>query len=149
MLQMLSRVPRRKAERLPNLKEVSYECEERVVIGMEAECEDVGLSLVQVLKYGDVKNFRRDSLPSSDASSDMRFEDYDCWCCTSGGCYRNHYYESYGYDQDPEIERHNVVLAEAANSYSEHVSTDGELTQVFEDIEDFELRIQKAGDLAS
>ena len=147
MQQMLSRLPRRKADRLPKLKEVSYECEELLVIGMEAECEAVGLKLIQVLKYGDFKNIRRDSLPSSEASSDMRFEDYDCWCCASGGCYRSDYYESYGYDRDPEMERYDVVLAEAEDT--EQVWTDGELTHVYNDIEDFEWRIHQAGNLAS
>ena len=150
MQQMLSRLPRRKAERLPKLKQVSYECEECVVIGVEAECEAVGLNLVQVLKYGDFKNFRRDSLPSSEASSDMRFQDYDCWCCADGGCYRN-YYDPYEgeYYKDPEIERYKVILAEAESSYTEQVCADDELTQVYEDIDDFEWRIHQAGDLVN
>ena len=158
MQQMLSRLPRRKAERLPKLKQVSYECEECTVIGMEAECEAVGLHLVQVLKYGDFKNVRRDSLPSSDASSDMRFEDHDCWCCAAGVCYQDGYYDDYtesypheyeNDDIDPEIERYNMILAEAESSYTEQVCTDGELTQIYKDIEDFEWRIDQAGDLAN
>ena len=155
MQQMLSSLPRRKAERLPKLSEVSYECEERVVIGVEAECEAVGLNLVQVLKYGGFKNFRRDSLPSSDASSDMRFEDYECWCCANGVCCRSDYYDDYydsyegEYDKDPEHERYEVILAEAESSYTEQVCADEELTQVYKDIDDFEWRIHQAGDLVN
>jgi len=64
MQQMLRRLPERKAERLPQLKEISYQCEECCVLDIEKACESVGVKVTQVFKYGNIKNMRRDSLDS-------------------------------------------------------------------------------------
>ena len=70
LLQMLQRLPERKAVRLPNLKEIVYECEERCVTGMEEPCEEVGVMLSQRLKYGEYKNEASDSTENEDLESD-------------------------------------------------------------------------------
>lgn len=79
MQQLLFRLPERKAERLPNLKEILYECEEICVTGMEAPCQSVGVKLVQKLKYGRWKNQRRDSLASEEPDDMlvMAYEDFE------------------------------------------------------------------------
>ena len=94
MLQMLSRLPERKTERLPHLKEILYQCEERCVLGIEDECERLGLRVAQVLKYGAMKNCRRDSLDSEDACAKwgwwLNYDDPD----------DTNYYYNYDYPPD-------------------------------------------------
>ena len=70
LLQMLRRLPERKISRLPNLKEIVYECEERCVTGMEQACGKVGVKLLQRLKYGKYKNQPSDSNEDEDLETD-------------------------------------------------------------------------------
>ena len=79
MQQLLDRLPERKAERLPNLKSISYECAERCTIGLEEACQAVGVQVTQVLKFGSSAFQRLDSLSNSDFSG---FEDGDEPLCT-------------------------------------------------------------------
>ncbi|KAL8694600.1 MAG: hypothetical protein Q9218_000782 [Villophora microphyllina] len=112
MQQMLRRLPQRKAERLPRLREITYQCEERCTLGVEKACESVGVEVKQILKYGGFKNHRRDSLDSDDF-----WLDYD----DQWGWWTGHYYNDYDedhyhhyYSPWPEVseEEHLIRLAE-------------------------------------
>lgn len=135
MQQMLHRVPERKADRLPNLREIFYECEERCTIGIEEECERVGLSVVQVLKYGDFKNFRRDSLDSE--NSNDRMVERDDWAdCEDPGSW----YDYHGYSI---FEAQQALYWEGILE-DEDAAHDTEYTQLYRDIKDFEWLTSQA-----
>ena len=148
MQQLLSRMPDRKTERLPNLHTIVYQCEERCVTGMEDECEAVGVRLVQTLKFGKFKNWRRDSLESEGPDYNLTpddwgyYDSYDYDYHSSGYEYINH--RSYYFDSP----QYFIGLAEdeeeSLREWERTHSGDGELTQVYRDIEDFEWRISQA-----
>jgi len=142
MQQMLQRLPERRAERLPQLKEILYQCEERCVLGVETACESVGVKVIQVFKYGDIKNIRRDSL-DSEASIDEcgGWENYD-WG------YWNEYYAGRGWTDDNsyanEDRLHQLCIAEAGDLVSETAPS-----AVYEDIARFEWLISQTPDLSN
>ena len=141
MLQMLSRLPERKTERLPHLKEVLYQCEERCVLGIEDECERLGLRVAQVLKYGAIKNCRRDSLDSEDACARwgwwLNYNDpEDC----------NSYYD-YDYNDDDVAEYASSGSPNPSlNVEAENPVSDDVPSCVYEDIEAFEWLVRQAPD---
>ena len=126
--QLLSRLPDRKTERLPKLRQIYYECDEHCVIGVEDECLAAGVEIVQVLKYGDTKNWRRDSLESEESNNE--FVNDDDWY------YDNDYpyceYEE-NFDQ--------YLIKKAEEEAEDQVYMDEQLEQVYGDINDFESRI--------
>ena len=71
--QLLRRLPERKALRVPRLREISYECDERCLTGMEDSCAQAGITLVQTLKYGAIKNEPLDP-------SDVEERQFELWC---------------------------------------------------------------------
>ena len=143
MLQMLSRLPQRKAERLPHLKEILYQCEERCVLGIEEECEKLGLRVAQVLKYGAIKNGRRDSLDSEDSCAKWGWwlnygDPDDC----NRFIYNDYDYDDYiGAQDDINGSPDPSLLAEAENAVSDDVPS-----CVYEDIEAFEWLVRQAPD---
>ena len=125
MQQMLCRLPERKAMRLPNLKEIFYECEERCLIGMEEACADVGVRVTQILKYGDFRIPPGNSLISFCHSmfEDREVDEPYHWC--------QDFYES-------SMIPYQAVLLPEAELAEDDREVDGELTNVYEDIKHFE-----------
>jgi hypothetical protein len=142
MQQMLRRLPERRAERLPQLKEILYQCEERCVLGVETACESVGVKVTQVFKYGDIKNIRRDSLDSEASIDECGGWDNHDWG------YWNEYYAGRGLTDDNsyanEDRLHQLCIAEAEDLVSETAPS-----AVYEDVARFEWLISQTPDLSN
>ena len=156
MQQLLCRLPERKAERLPNLKEVLYECEERCVIGMEEACLEVGVRVAQVLRFGNFSSPHSDSMSDSDFSG---FEDGDepMWVWNDFEDFDGHYwndYLDYGHDDHYEdchsldfhieSEAEHLSRRKMNEGYIENAEqTDEELANVYKAIADFEWLVNQ------
>lgn len=143
MQQMLQRLPERKVERLPQLKEILYQSEERCVLDVEKACESVGVKVTQVFRYGDIKNIRRDSL-----DSEASIDEYGGWANYDWRSWNEEYYSydggtaysSYAVDDHD----HELRIAEAEDLVPETAPS-----VVYEDIAGFEWLISQAPGLSN
>ena len=150
MQQLLCRLPERKVVRLPNIKEILYECAERCVIGMEKACEKVGVRVAQVLKYGDIKNQGGDSMSATDFSGFengdegvIGWDDFD-------GYDRTYWDDYYSYSGYLEERLPDLIIEDEAEHWSIEGRTrlgkeiDEENVKVYEDIAYFEWLVSQA-----
>lgn len=138
MQQMLQRLPERKAERLPQLKEILYQSEERCVLDVEKACASVGVKVNQVFSYGDIKNIPRDS-----SDSEASIDEYGGWVNCDWLSWEDEVY-SYGggtADWSYAIDDYDdqMLIADAEDLISENAPS-----AVYEDIAGFEWLIRQA-----
>lgn len=142
MQQMLRRLPERRAERLPQLKEILYQSEEHCVLDVEKACESVGVKVTQVFKYGDIENIGRYSV-DSEASMD----EYGGWGNHDCRSWDEEHY-SYGSEETDwsysiDDQDHRMLIADAEDRISEIVPD-----AVYEDIARFEWQISQTPGLS-
>lgn len=142
MQQMLRRLPERRAERLPRLKEIFYQSEEHCVLDVEKACESVGVKVTQVFKYGDIENIGRYSV-DSEASMDEYggWANYDCRSWDEEYYSYGSEYTDWSYSIDDHD--HRMLIADAEDLISETVPN-----TVYEDIAGFEWLTSQAPGLS-